>query len=166
MPQLLFGLCKPVLGVLSSCSHPFLFVTQEIEFSPDLQRNLTVPGSPVPNASDVAMSPGTRAKRQRTPSVLLKTQPGETQIVATPGSKSKQYTFCHRLVRDFTKNKDAVSFAQPVMELWRPEAIPNYHTIIKFPMDLRTVLRKMESGLYVSLSSFDSCIGLCSRNVK
>mmetsp|Transcript_9189 Transcript_9189/g.27657 ORF Transcript_9189/g.27657 Transcript_9189/m.27657 type:complete len:1024 (-) Transcript_9189:207-3278(-) len=124
-------------------------VVPEIEFSLDLQKSTAAPGSPIPNTPDVAMSPGTRAKRQRTPSVLLKTQPGETQIVATPGSRSKQYTFCHRLVKDFTKNRDAVSFAQPVTELWRSEAIPNYHAVIKHPMDLRTVMRKMESGAYV-----------------
>lgn len=129
---------------------------QELEFSSDLKRPAegsptSMPGTPpLDNPDLLLMSPATRAKRQRIPSVLLTTQPGETQIVATPGSRSRQYQFCHRLVRDILKNKDSISFSQPVSELWQSDAIPGYDDIITNPMDLRTVMRKMESGAYVS----------------
>ncbi|KAJ8900863.1 hypothetical protein NDN08_000162 [Rhodosorus marinus] len=121
---------------------------QDIEFSMDLKRRQSTIDSGIESPDLNALSQAARAKRQRTPSVLLKTQPGEMQIVPTPGSRSRQYQFCYRLAKDFARQKDGVSFSKPVTELWKPEAIPGYHDIVKKPMDLGTVMRKMESGEY------------------
>eukprot|EP00189_Rhodosorus_marinus_P000881 CAMPEP_0113967052 /NCGR_PEP_ID=MMETSP0011_2-20120614/8686_1 /TAXON_ID=101924 /ORGANISM="Rhodosorus marinus" /LENGTH=1177 /DNA_ID=CAMNT_0000979833 /DNA_START=465 /DNA_END=3998 /DNA_ORIENTATION=+ /assembly_acc=CAM_ASM_000156 len=121
---------------------------QEIEFSMDLKRRQSAIDAGMESPDLNAMSQAARAKRQRTPSVLLKTQPGEMQIVPTPGSRSRQYQFCYRLAKEFARHKDGVSFSKPVTELWKPEAIPGYHDIVKKPMDLGTVMRKMESGAY------------------
>ncbi|CAL0326957.1 unnamed protein product [Lupinus luteus] len=51
-------------------------------------------------------------------------------------------------------------FSEPV----DPEELPDYHDIIKNPMDFGTVRNKLEGGLYANLESFESDVFLICSN--
>ncbi|ONK79826.1 uncharacterized protein A4U43_C01F10520 [Asparagus officinalis] len=51
-------------------------------------------------------------------------------------------------------------FSEPV----DPEELPDYHDIIKHPMDFGTVRKKLDSGAYENLEQFESDIFLISSN--
>ena len=50
------------------------------------------------------------------------------------------------LVRELRKHKDAAPFLEPVD--WKVLGIPDYPTIIKRPMDLGTVVRRLDANQY------------------
>jgi hypothetical protein len=52
------------------------------------------------------------------------------------------------MLSKLAKRKDAAAFAAPMSELWAPEELVGYYTIIKEPMDLRTVVEKLRAGDY------------------
>ena len=53
---------------------------------------------------------------------------------------------CKALVRELRKHKDAAPFLEPVD--WKVLGIPDYPTIIKRPMDLGTVVRRLDANQY------------------
>jgi len=56
---------------------------------------------------------------------------------------------CKAIVRDLKKHKDAAPFLEPVN--WKELNIPDYPTIVKRPMDLGTISKRLESGSYSSV---------------
>eukprot|EP00179_Madagascaria_erythrocladioides_P009104 CAMPEP_0198310598 /NCGR_PEP_ID=MMETSP1450-20131203/2626_1 /TAXON_ID=753684 ORGANISM="Madagascaria erythrocladiodes, Strain CCMP3234" /NCGR_SAMPLE_ID=MMETSP1450 /ASSEMBLY_ACC=CAM_ASM_001115 /LENGTH=704 /DNA_ID=CAMNT_0044013441 /DNA_START=284 /DNA_END=2398 /DNA_ORIENTATION=+ len=108
--------------------------------------------SPSPRISPASpaslSSPTGRSSRIRTPSVLLSSQPGEGFSRSIPGSNTRLYQYSVRIVKEFLKLKEAAPFAAPITELWPREAIPGYFDVVDTPMDLRTVLRNLEAGVY------------------
>jgi len=91
-----------------------------------------------------------RSLRPRTPGSQL----NSVKLVAsphTPGSDYKEdplYYKCRNILKSLMERKDARAFLKPVDELFTPEEIPGYFEIIQHPMDLGTVLYRMELGLY------------------
>lgn len=102
--------------------------------------------SPSPNS-------GTRGSaRVRTPSVLLSSHPGEKvpSMAKSAASKNKQVAYCLRIVKEMLRLKDAFGFSKPIDQLWSVDQLPGYFDIIRNPMDLDTVRRRLESGFYLS----------------
>ncbi|EME31085.1 Transcription factor GTE2 [Galdieria sulphuraria] len=69
----------------------------------------------------------------------------------TPGSDYKEdplYFKCKNVLKSLMERKDARAFLKPIDELFTSEEIPGYFQIVKHPMDLGTVLYRMELGLY------------------
>lgn len=52
------------------------------------------------------------------------------------------------MIDQLALRRDARPFAKPMVELWTEEVMVEYRTIIKHPMDLRTVLEKLRRGEY------------------
>ncbi|XP_020242807.1 bromodomain-containing protein DDB_G0270170-like isoform X2 [Asparagus officinalis] len=64
-------------------------------------------------------------------------------------------------ILDRLQKKDTYAvFSEPV----DPEELPDYHDIIKHPMDFGTVRKKLDSGAYENLEQFESDIFLISSN--
>lgn len=69
---------------------------------------------------------------------------------------------CKKILNLLWKTKDASLFHKPVdaIEL----GIPDYHNIIKNPMDFSTIKKKLSSGYYVNFSEFNHDINLVFNN--
>jgi len=78
------------------------------------------------------------------------------------GLTKDQARFCLAIIRSLKKRRDADPFLYPV----DPVAlkIPDYPTIIKNPMDISTVERKLNEGLYSSPNQFISDVQLIWDN--
>lgn len=59
---------------------------------------------------------------------------------------SKELSSCKAFVRQLMKHRDGEAFCVPVD--WEALGLSDYPTIVTAPMDLGTVLRKLESGAY------------------
>jgi Bromodomain len=66
------------------------------------------------------------------------------------------------LLRGLRTHKSYQVFAQPVTE----EEAPKYFEVVKRPMDLSTIRRKLESNLYTSLSDFSADARLMFDNCR
>lgn len=96
---------------------------------------------------------GTRGSaRVRTPSVLLKSHPGEKVPPLKPNaaSKNRQVAYCLKLVKDMLRMKDGFAFSKPIDQLWSVDQLPGYFEMISTPMDLDTVRQSLESGHYMT----------------
>jgi hypothetical protein len=73
--------------------------------------------------------------------------------------------FCNYVHREMTKKQNA-SFAWPFMTPVDPEAmgIPHYRDIIKHPMDLSTIRKKLDLSEYNESSEFESDVRLMLNN--
>ena len=69
---------------------------------------------------------------------------------------------CKAVVRDLRKHKDCGPFLEPVD--WKALGIPDYPTIIKRPMDLGTVMKRLESNQYSSVLDVAADIELVWSN--
>jgi len=63
---------------------------------------------------------------------------------------------CKAIVRDLRKHKDAAPFLDPVD--WKALGLKDYPAIIKRPMDLGTIMKRLETGQYDSVLSVASDI--------
>lgn len=69
---------------------------------------------------------------------------------------------CANILRELTKKQNTAinwPFLQPV-----GNEVPNYYTIIKSPMDLATIKRKLDDGEYLTASEFREDLRLMFRN--
>eukprot|EP00871_Galdieria_phlegrea_P002236 jgi/Galph1/3012/GphlegSOOS_G1676.1 len=91
-----------------------------------------------------------RSLRPRTPG----SQRNLGKVITSTDSLSNDYKEdplyykCKNILRSLMERKDARAFLKPVNELFTSEEIPGYYQIIQHPMDLGTVLYRMELGLY------------------
>lgn len=96
---------------------------------------------------------GTRGSaRVRTPSVLLKSHPGEKVPPLKPNAalKNRQVAYCLKFVKDMLRMKDGFAFSKPIDQLWSVDQLPGYFEMISTPMDLDTVRQRLESGHYMT----------------
>jgi len=69
---------------------------------------------------------------------------------------------CKKVVRDLRAHKDAGPFLEPVD--WKALGIKDYPTIIKRPMDLGTVMKRLEGGQYTSVHDVAADVDLVWSN--
>ncbi len=80
---------------------------------------------------------------------------------------SPEFRFCDEVVKELMKNKhwDANQwFMQPVDAV--RDQVPDYHRVIKKPMDLGTMQAKLNSGEYNSAKEFESDFNLIIKNCR
>lgn len=105
---------------------------------PPLGASAPLPGSPgsgadVEGSGDVAQS----RKRQRQQSV--------------PSWRSSPAYMAYRtLLDEMLMWPHAEDFARPVFEIWSSDDLPGYSSVVTRPMDIGTVRRSMEQGMYVT----------------
>ena len=74
----------------------------------------------------------------------------------------EQLAQCKAAMRELRKHKDAGAFLEPVD--WKALGIRDYPTIIKRPMDLGTVQKRLDSGQYNSVLDVAADIDLVWSN--
>jgi hypothetical protein len=78
------------------------------------------------------------------------------------GLSGDSLTAIKAVVRDIRKHKDAAAFLEPVD--WKALGIKDYPTIIKRPMDLGTILKRLDGGGYASVLDVAADIDLVWSN--
>ena len=78
------------------------------------------------------------------------------------GLQPEEWGACKAALKEIRKHKDAGAFLDPVD--WKALGIPDYPTIIKRPMDLGTVLQRLEANEYNSASEMADEISLVWNN--
>lgn len=73
-----------------------------------------------------------------------------------------QLKYCAAIMRNLKKHRDAAPFLNPVDYI--KLKIPDYPTIIKHPMDLNTVDRKLSNGEYENVEDFIADVRLVFSN--
>lgn len=76
----------------------------------------------------------------------------------TQHAKSYSLLSLSRILYD----KRFTAFHYPVMD----EEAPNYHTIVQKPMDMATMLQRVDTGTYVTCSTFLQDVDLIVSNAK
>eukprot|EP00178_Gracilaria_changii_P004623 TRINITY_DN174_c0_g1_i1.p1 TRINITY_DN174_c0_g1~~TRINITY_DN174_c0_g1_i1.p1 ORF type:complete len:646 (+),score=95.96 TRINITY_DN174_c0_g1_i1:531-2468(+) len=104
-----------------------------------------------PSATSTKQPQPTRqSSRIRRPRASNDEEPSaKTAPLPTCMSKCKRLQFCKKLINSFLREPSAAPFSAPVRELWHEAAIPRYFDIVKHPMDLRTVKRKLSTTEYI-----------------
>jgi hypothetical protein len=69
---------------------------------------------------------------------------------------------CKKIIEQLDKQKNVWPFRQPV----RKEEVPDYHDIIKQPMDLQTIKQKIDMGKYSDKQEFENDVKLIFSNAK
>lgn len=90
--------------------------------------------------------------RQGAPPSSASSAEGRPRAEDGPWLKSPDYIFCHRLLREMHRWRDAGSFTRPVYELWPARDIPDYSAVVDKLMDLGTALEYADTGVYTSAS--------------
>lgn len=78
------------------------------------------------------------------------------------GLSGEKLAACKAVVRDLRKHKDASVFLEPVD--WKALGIKDYPTIIKRPMDLGTIMKRLEGGQYNSVLDVAADVDLVWSN--
>jgi len=71
---------------------------------------------------------------------------------------------CTKALKSLMKNPAAGAFLMPVD--WKALKLPTYPKIVKNPMDLGTVLQKLEASRYAKVEDFASDVQLVWKNAK
>lgn len=72
------------------------------------------------------------------------------------------YAFAHHVITTFLNSK--ARYVQPFLEPVDAHDAPDYHDVIKHPMDLSTILKELESGKYTDLSDVKASFSLMFSN--
>ncbi|KAF8529475.1 Bromodomain-containing protein [Gautieria morchelliformis] len=105
------------------------------------------PPAPLPTTASSPRppsAPGVCPTRRRLFECSLSQSLANGHPPAPPTFSQQQYKFCLSTVRQLKKGKDAVPFLHPVDHI--ALGIPHYVNVIKHPMDLSTVERKVQSS--------------------
>jgi len=111
-------------------------------------------------------SPSSRPRRD---SAAVSGTNRTTVIPSLPSGRSKrsspEITFCMATWKEMTKKSNA-HIAWPFMEPVDPVklGIPDYFTVVKNPMDLSTIKKKLDAGAYGSPEEFEADVRLMLQN--
>ena len=78
------------------------------------------------------------------------------------GMPPDELSACKAALKDISKHKDAGAFLDPVD--WKALDIPDYPTIIKRPMDLGTVMQRLQANEYASVADMADEVSLVWNN--
>jgi len=81
---------------------------------------------------------------------------------SSSGMSGDELGQCKAVIRDLKKHKDAEVFLVPVN--WKELNIPDYPTIIKRPMDIGTVSKRLDSGSYATVHAMYADLDLVWTN--
>ncbi|CAO1625272.1 unnamed protein product [Sympodiomycopsis kandeliae] len=97
------------------------------------------------------------------PTVKLK-KPKPVAQAQAAGMTQTDLTACRNALKKIQASRHATMFIHPVDPV--RDGAPNYHKIIKEPMDLSTMENKLEAGLYADRFAFEKDFELLVRNAK
>ncbi|KAL3097998.1 hypothetical protein niasHT_027543 [Heterodera trifolii] len=82
------------------------------------------------------------------------------------GKLNERMKFCHKLLNELITSKRCKTFNWPFLEPVDAEALnlPDYFDVIKQPMDLSTIKKKMDARQYISPDEFRNDVLLMCRN--
>ncbi|CAD6188119.1 unnamed protein product [Caenorhabditis auriculariae] len=116
-------------------------VKEEPKVSP--KTDVSEPSTSLPSVKkEEPSTPATTAEREPTP------PPGEDTVFNADELRAHLYPVWEKL----DKSDDAVPFRVPVDPVLL--SIPDYLDIVKFPMDLETICKKLNGGVYKNASQF------------
>ena len=81
---------------------------------------------------------------------------------ATLNSQQAVKSMCKKILKKLMKSKNCMYFLEPVD--WKGLNLPHYPTIIKHPMDLGTVKKKLDHGEYQAVDGFAHDVRLVFKN--
>ena len=87
---------------------------------------------------------------------------GGASGVSSDALSGESLASCKTVVRDLRKHKDAHFFLEPVD--WKALGIKDYPAIIKRPMDLGTIMKRLEAGHYSSVLDMAADVDLVWNN--
>ncbi|CAN8067835.1 unnamed protein product [Agarophyton chilense] len=97
-----------------------------------------------------ASHPTRQSSRVRRPRATIDEEPSSSSApLPTCMSKCKRLQFCKRLVNTMLREPSSGPFSAPVKELWHEASIPRYFDVVKQPMDLRTVKKRLSTTEYI-----------------
>lgn len=119
-------------------------------------------------AGDEASLPGRvafedAAAPARKPSLKIK-KPKPATPAQAAGMTNADITACRNALKKLSMNKHSPLFMNPVDPV--RDGAPNYHKVVKEPMDLSTMGNKLEAGLYPDRFAFEADFALLIRNAK
>ncbi|KAG1474498.1 hypothetical protein G6F56_000326 [Rhizopus delemar] len=147
-------------------------------------RNITIREEPKPTVSDTTPTPAapniitipitgqrkTEKQKLQSSERVLSPPPVSTPIhvhkikhkKAVDGVTADELKKCRRVLNKINKHKCALPFVQPVDEVL--DGAPNYYTVIKNPIDLSLIKRKVENKDYTTFRQFEDDIRLMLNN--
>ncbi|RKO92683.1 Bromodomain-containing protein [Blyttiomyces helicus] len=121
------------------------------------------PAAPASVATPPSVGPATPATPTAEPRPAVKVKSTLPAAVATPTKlSSEQSRRARKIVKKLVAQPAARWFREPVDPI--AQGIPHYFDVIKNPMDLGTVAKKLENGAYLTMDAFDSDIRLIFKN--
>ncbi|KAJ2701697.1 hypothetical protein H4218_001297 [Coemansia sp. IMI 209128] len=126
-------------------------ITSPTTSSSPLAREI-LPGTPPPPPPSAPAIPSAPA----TPTVAAK------PVEASAGVAGGTRKLLHRVLRKLSRHPDAFPFMRPVDVVL--DGCPTYYDVIKQPMDLGTVKRKLETNGYATADEFEADVRLMLAN--
>ncbi|KAJ2810582.1 hypothetical protein GGI24_006987, partial [Coemansia furcata] len=117
------------------------------------------PPPPVPATTPLPPPP---APVTPLPPVTPATPLVKTETVVSSGIDGATRKLLHRVLRKLSRHADAFPFMRPVDVIL--DGCPTYYDVIKQPMDLGTVKRKLEGGEYATAEQFEADVRLMLAN--
>ncbi|CAO1634477.1 unnamed protein product [Parajaminaea phylloscopi] len=116
----------------------------------------------VPSASRVVFESALPAPTKK--SSMKPKKPKPLAQAQAAGMSHVDLTACRNALKKMQSNKHATLFAHPVDPV--RDGAPNYHKVIREPMDLSTIDNKLEAGLYTDRFAFEHDFDLLVANAK
>lgn len=151
-----------VKELISPTATPTL--SKETTNIPQLDQNASVPSVPVKEESPLAsekpsevQSSHQESEHEQHPDPAAGVEPK-----ISPALAKEQLKYCATVLKGLKRHPQSPPFQQPV----DPVAlnIPDYFTVIKEPMDLSTITKKLESGEYKDADAFIADVRLMLNN--
>jgi bromodomain-containing factor 1 len=111
------------------------------------------------------MSDHDKARPRRAVHPPARMLPLQTTAPKRGRSSDTRLKFCHQIIKEFMKKTHypyAFPFLQPVD--WVALNIPDYPNIVKHPMDVSSIKKKLEANEYGSSEEFENDVRLMFRN--
>ncbi|PJF18487.1 Bromo domain-containing protein [Paramicrosporidium saccamoebae] len=131
-----------------------------------LPTSLPLPGEDDKKRSTSTPLSATRARREsHAPHRLANAVGSSTPRSRARSTSNPELAFCNNVLKELTK-KAHLAIAWPFLEPVDPAklGIPDYYDVIKQPMDLSTVRRKLEAGQYTTAEQFEGDVRLIFSN--
>ncbi len=97
------------------------------------------------------------------PKITEKPKRAIRNIIATAGMSAEDYSTCNDILNEIEKPKYS-KFTWPFLEPVSESEVPGYYDVIKKPMDLSTIRKKLENRSYSSVSEFVADLELIVEN--
>ena len=119
-----------------------------------LNRSVTPTPAPTPTPPPATVAPPSGGNRNSSSS----SKKSKSKL----SKMDKDVTVCHTVISEMLGMENAWPFVKPV----NPKAFPTYKKIIKQPMDLTTIKKKLESGNMKTREDFISSVNLIFENCE